>query len=241
MSQTPKKEKTSTLFELFFGHKPSLEHLRVFGCVAFYYVPKQHRDKLEPRDEIGIMVGYARSRSGYRIYDIKNQRVVEERTIKFHENTMGSDFDSKELSEEKLKIFYFESLVGETNDKLINTPLENKNEILEINVDAESDSESNITDDEDNLFQDINITENRGRPKGTTKAVMQIRSHEEQRDREAKLLEQGVRRSSRIAGMNNDSIPVRNVNDSEANETNDKVIPNNFKEAKESKRLVKLT
>ncbi|EGI65265.1 Retrovirus-related Pol polyprotein from transposon TNT 1-94, partial [Acromyrmex echinatior] len=70
----PRKGKKNIPFELFFGHKFSLEHLKVFGCVAFFYVLKQHRDKLEPRSETGIMVGYARSRSGYRIYDIKNQR-----------------------------------------------------------------------------------------------------------------------------------------------------------------------
>jgi len=79
----PGKMKKNIPFELFFGHKPSLEHLRVFGCVAFFYVPKQHHDKLEPRGEIGIMVGYARSRSGYRTYDIKNQRVIEERSVHY--------------------------------------------------------------------------------------------------------------------------------------------------------------
>lgn len=72
-----------------FGYKPSLEHLKVFGCIAFFYIPKQHHNKLEPRGEIGIMVDYARSRNGYRIYDIKNKKIIEERTVKFHENTMG--------------------------------------------------------------------------------------------------------------------------------------------------------
>lgn len=233
---TPRKEKTNTPFELFFGRKPSLEHLRVFGCVAFFYVPKQQRDKLEPRGKIGIMVGYARSRSGYRIYDIKNKKIIEERTVKFHENTMGSDYSSKELPKEKLKAIDFESLVEKINDGLVDTSLENENEISEINVDVESNNESDTTDDENNFFQNRNVNENRrGRSKGTTKAVMQVRSYEEQRNREEELLEQGVRRSKRIAGMNNGNFSVHNVNDPEANETNDKVIPNNFKEAKESK------
>ena len=52
---TPRKGKKNTPFELFFDHKSSLEHLRVFGCAAFFYVskPKQHRDKLEFRGETG--------------------------------------------------------------------------------------------------------------------------------------------------------------------------------------------
>lgn len=37
---TPRKGKSNTPFELFFGYKPSIEHLRVFGCIAFFYVQK---------------------------------------------------------------------------------------------------------------------------------------------------------------------------------------------------------
>ena len=48
---------------------------------------------------------------GYCIYDIKNQRVIEERTIKFHKNTMDSVLlNYKEISNEEFKVFDFESL-----------------------------------------------------------------------------------------------------------------------------------
>ncbi|XP_036140851.1 uncharacterized protein LOC105835035 isoform X2 [Monomorium pharaonis] len=231
---TPRKGKANTPFELFFGRKPSLEHLRVFGCVAFFYVPKQHRNKLEPRGEIGIMVGYARNRSGYRIYDIKNHRIIEERTVKFHENTMGSVFNSIEPSEERPKVLDFESLFEKTNEESFDAPLEKEDDIPEVDVDAESDNDSDITDDENDLFRDININVNRrGRLRGTTKAAMQIRSQEKQRECEAKLLEQGVRRSKRIAGIGTDNVPGHDVNDYEANEINDEIIPNDLKEAKE--------
>ncbi|XP_036140860.1 uncharacterized protein LOC105835035 isoform X8 [Monomorium pharaonis] len=75
----------------------------------------------------------------------------------------------------------------------------------------------------------------RGRLRGTTKAAMQIRSQEKQRECEAKLLEQGVRRSKRIAGIGTDNVPGHDVNDYEANEINDEIIPNDLKEAKEGK------
>lgn len=52
---------------------------------------------------------------------------------------------------------------------------------------------------------------------------MQERLEEQRREREVKLLEQGVRRSKRITDTNN----------TEANET-DYEIPNNLNEAKES-------
>ncbi|GFX64212.1 retrovirus-related Pol polyprotein from transposon TNT 1-94 [Trichonephila clavipes] len=36
------------------------------------------------------MLGYARERRGYRIYDIKNQKVIQERSVKFNESLKGS-------------------------------------------------------------------------------------------------------------------------------------------------------
>ncbi|GFT35783.1 retrovirus-related Pol polyprotein from transposon TNT 1-94 [Trichonephila clavipes] len=38
------------------------------------------------------MLGYARERRGYRIYDIKNQKVIEERSVKFNEYLKGSNY-----------------------------------------------------------------------------------------------------------------------------------------------------
>jgi len=39
------------------GRKPSLKHLRVFGCLAFVHVPKEERKKLDYRATPGIFVG----------------------------------------------------------------------------------------------------------------------------------------------------------------------------------------
>jgi hypothetical protein len=36
-----------TPHEVLFGKKPSLSHLKVFGCVAFVHIPKEKRNKLE--------------------------------------------------------------------------------------------------------------------------------------------------------------------------------------------------
>ena len=43
--------------EAFFGKNPDVGHLRIFGCIAYSYVPKEKRTKLEPTTEKGIFVG----------------------------------------------------------------------------------------------------------------------------------------------------------------------------------------
>ena len=34
--------------EAFSGKKPDVGHFRIFGCIAYSYVPKEKRTKLEP-------------------------------------------------------------------------------------------------------------------------------------------------------------------------------------------------
>lgn len=54
--------------ELWYGRKPSVAHLKRFGCVAYVHMPKQNRRKLDARAKLGIIVGYAIQTRGYRIW-----------------------------------------------------------------------------------------------------------------------------------------------------------------------------
>ena len=40
------------------GKAPSYKHLRVFGCEAYSHVPKEFRNKLEPKNRKCIFLGY---------------------------------------------------------------------------------------------------------------------------------------------------------------------------------------
>ena len=53
------KEKT-TPFEKSYGEKPDLSHLRVFGCMAYAYIPEANRkDKPSKKAEKLRFVGYS--------------------------------------------------------------------------------------------------------------------------------------------------------------------------------------
>ena len=56
------------LEEAFSGKKPDVGHLRIFGCIAYSYVPKEKRTKLEPTVEKGVFVGYSETSKAFRIY-----------------------------------------------------------------------------------------------------------------------------------------------------------------------------
>lgn len=71
---TKKLEKV-TSEEAWSGFIPNLNHLRIFGFVAYRHVLGQLRKKLDDKVEMMILVGY-HSTDGYKLYDAKNRRVM---------------------------------------------------------------------------------------------------------------------------------------------------------------------
>jgi hypothetical protein len=55
--------------------KPSVEHLRIFGCPIYIHVPKEKRKKLETSGKKDIFVGYSESSKSYIIYVPGQQKV----------------------------------------------------------------------------------------------------------------------------------------------------------------------
>ncbi|GFV23395.1 retrovirus-related Pol polyprotein from transposon TNT 1-94 [Trichonephila clavipes] len=80
-----------TPFELYGGKRPSVSHLKRFGCLVFVGVPKQLRRKLDMRTKLGIMLGYALSTKGYRIWLIEENKVIETINVRFDEGKRGVD------------------------------------------------------------------------------------------------------------------------------------------------------
>lgn len=73
------------------GVKPYVDHLRVYGCLAYVYdrtIPTG--DKLTPRAWIGWLVGYTASNI-WRIWIPALERVVESRDVLFDENIVYRD------------------------------------------------------------------------------------------------------------------------------------------------------
>ena len=75
----------STPEEAFFGKKPDISHLRIFGSPIYIHVTKDARKKLEPIAEVGIFVGYTDTPHNYRVYLPDSCKIVVRRDIKFHE------------------------------------------------------------------------------------------------------------------------------------------------------------
>ena len=66
LNRAPSKSVETTPYDLWFGKKPKLSFLNVWGCDA--YVKKLQPDKLEPKSEKGIFIGYPKEMVGYTFY-----------------------------------------------------------------------------------------------------------------------------------------------------------------------------
>jgi len=80
-----------TPFEAFYGYKPKVSHLRVFGCKAFAHIPKDERRKLDAKSIKCIFVGYCDKHKPYKLFDRSTHRLLASRDVVFHENENKGD------------------------------------------------------------------------------------------------------------------------------------------------------
>jgi hypothetical protein len=74
-----------TLFEAWSERKSSIKYLKVFGCICYAQIPKEKRYKLDEKSEKYIFVGYSSMSKGYRLYNLKNNKIIISRDILFDE------------------------------------------------------------------------------------------------------------------------------------------------------------
>ena len=110
-----------TPFEAWYGYKPDISHLRVFGCLAYSHIEKDERSKLDSKSRKCILLGYGSTVKGYRLYDMEKQRICHSCNIRFDEATPGFNEVSRNQSEteESIKVHSWEtaSTSGETEEE----------------------------------------------------------------------------------------------------------------------------
>ncbi|KAM2234893.1 hypothetical protein ACFXTI_013101 [Malus domestica] len=83
LNKVPSKSVSQTPYEIWHGRKPSLNHIKIWGCEA--YVKKLEATKLEAISVKCYFVGYPRETMGYEFYHPDDQKVFVARTAMFLE------------------------------------------------------------------------------------------------------------------------------------------------------------
>ena len=94
----------ATPFEAWFGEKPRVDHLRVFGSTAYAHVAKDERGKLDSKAKRCIFLGYGTETKGYRLYYQTKKCVFLSRDVVFKENEVKGLSDEKCNSEKPVPL-----------------------------------------------------------------------------------------------------------------------------------------
>ena len=77
-----------TPYQALTGLKPSVTHLKVFGCIAFALVNPHQRKKLDSKSEKYLFIGHSGESKAYKLLDPLTGKVIISRDVVFHENKM---------------------------------------------------------------------------------------------------------------------------------------------------------
>ena len=98
INRTPHKPTGDTTpYEIFFGKKPDIGHLRVFGSVAYTHIPKEKRQgKFGAHRRLGIFVGYPDNQKAWKFFDPTNSTFYTAREASFFEISRIETVDVEE-------------------------------------------------------------------------------------------------------------------------------------------------
>ena len=98
-NRTPVKALNKTLFEVWYGKKPKVSHLRMFGSDPYAHVPRHERTKFDMKTHKCIMVGYGDVTKGYRLYDATEGKIIYSRDVQFNENIKECQQNKQDTTE----------------------------------------------------------------------------------------------------------------------------------------------
>ena len=87
--------KGMTPYQSLTGEKPEVNLLIVFGCLAYAHIPKDERQKFDPKARKSIFLGYDANTKAYRLYDTERHKVFRSRDVIFDESKTGAQKEPK--------------------------------------------------------------------------------------------------------------------------------------------------
>src|SRR4051812_11390820 len=141
LNKAPSKSIETTPYEIWFGKKPKLSFLKFWGCDA--YVKKLQPEKLEPKSEKCVFIGYPKETIGYTFYLRSEGKIFVAKNGSFLEK----EFLSKEVSGRKVEldeVLPLEPENGETQENVPEVPASTREEINDDDQDTSNQAPTEI-------------------------------------------------------------------------------------------------
>ncbi|KAM7466521.1 hypothetical protein LguiB_014083 [Lonicera macranthoides] len=87
----PKTE--TTAYEIWFGKRPNLKYLRVFGSLCFVCRDREQLDKFDTRGDKAIFLGYSSNSRAYRVFNIRTKTIMESANVVVNDTTINENVE----------------------------------------------------------------------------------------------------------------------------------------------------
>lgn len=154
-----KTKEDKTPFEIFFGIRPSVKHLKIYGSRVFVRLPENKRkNKWDDKAVVGVLVGYAKY--GYRV--LVKGRVFVARHVKVIENStklICLEREDKEIFENDYENEIELNFDDNKNEPNLNIENVNENDTNE-NANENANENKNKREKFENVVNDKSENEN---------------------------------------------------------------------------------
>lgn len=172
-----------TPYEAWYGKKPDMSHIRLFGSPVMIHIPKERRLKWDRKAEQYILMGFSENIKGYRVYDPRTNNVTVKRDITVLEGKTYKECKENDAIwiQEEQGIENTQVPVAQVDT--LQTDLENRDSVGESTVRESlntssspcySDPDSDAGDD--TMVPSNNVMVNKGGTTTNTHSMVDIRS-----------------------------------------------------------------
>ena len=124
-----------TPFEMWHYRKPSVEHLRVFGCQEFRLLRKELRtSKFSAVASGGILVGFDQDNFNYQVYDLNDKKVYMSHDVKFNESSFPLRLSKESITSsdnDRVRMMFFDE---EDNEEVVNENYSHTDPLIPVSV-----------------------------------------------------------------------------------------------------------
>ena len=76
--------------EAWSGRKPTVDHFRIFGCIAYAHIPNEKMRKPENKGEKCIFLGVSDKSKAYKLFNPSTMKIIISRDVVFDEKDTWS-------------------------------------------------------------------------------------------------------------------------------------------------------
>ena len=102
-----KKDSNQTPYELWYGYKPNVSYLKVFGRKC-YILKESRKGKFDVKGDEGIFLRYSYRSKAYRCLNLSTHKIIESAHVRIDEFAEKSEEESNKEPEDYRRFVYYE-------------------------------------------------------------------------------------------------------------------------------------